>query len=314
MIVCICSETFSNVYADKVSASTEKAIINVSMPHYTKESLQILSLQTWPIKSDFNIPKEAKPLEAEKAVQINQNVQKIQNKPITILASTVNQYEVTADSLNIRSDASATSKILKVVRKGDSLSVLNTTTSGWHALKGGGYVNSKYTMIISGSKVQAAEVKILNKKENGEAPHKPSSIIRSDSGLFEAHIKEIFDGTSLADLGLEKAILEIEADYGINAYFTIAVMKLESGYGKSKIAKEKNNLFGLNAIDGNKFNKAFSFNTKGESVQKFGQIISKNYIDKGYTTIEKVSLKYCKANPEWSGLVKTIMDNDYNKL
>jgi beta-N-acetylglucosaminidase len=143
---------------------------------------------------------------------------------------------------------------------------------------------------------------------------KPTSNVKSDSGLMEANIEEIFKGTSLAGFGLEKAILEIEEEYGINAYFTIAVMKLESGNGKSKIAKDKNNLFGLNAIDGDQYNKAFSFKTKGDSVQKFGQLISENYIDKGFTTIEKVSAKYCQANPEWSDVVMSIMKSDYSKL
>ena len=135
-----------------------------------------------------------------------------------------------------------------------------------------------------------------------EKPNKPTSKVNSESKLTEQQIEQIFEGTSLADHGLEQTILQTEEEYGINAYFTIAVMKLESGHGKSKLAKEKNNLFGLNAIDGDAFNKAFSFHTKGESIEKFGQIISKNYIDKGYTSIEKVASKYCQANPKWSAL------------
>ncbi len=91
-------------------------------------------------------------------------------------------------------------------------------------------------------------------------------------------------------------------------------MKLESGHGKSKIAKNKNNLFGLNAIDGDAYNKAFSFKTKGESIQKFGQIISDYYIEEGYTSVEKVASKYCQANPKWSALIMRMMKNDYKKL
>jgi uncharacterized FlgJ-related protein len=91
-------------------------------------------------------------------------------------------------------------------------------------------------------------------------------------------------------------------------------MRLESGNGESNISKNKNNLFGLNAIDGDKYNKAFSFKTKGDSVRKFGQLISEYYLGEGYTTVEKVSTKYCQANPEWSSLVMGIMNSDYRKL
>jgi hypothetical protein len=151
-------------------------------------------------------------------------------------------------------------------------------------------------------------------KEIAAAPLKPTSTVKSDSGLNEAQIEEIFKGTSLAGYGLEKAVMEVEEEDGVNAFFTIAVMKLESANGKSKIAMDKNNMFGLNAIDGDEYNMALSFNTKGDSVRKFGQLLSINYVDKGFTTVEKVADKYCEANPEWPSLVKRIMEGDYRKL
>ena len=91
-------------------------------------------------------------------------------------------------------------------------------------------------------------------------------------------------------------------------------MKLESGNGKSRLSQTKNNLFGLNATTGSENKKAFSFATKGDSVRKFGQLISKNYVGKGLTTIEKVAKKYCPANGRWSGHVKSIMKSDFRKL
>lgn len=202
--------------------------------------------------------------------------------------------------LNVRTNTNVTSRIINIVKHGDILEVLETTDNDWLKLKSGGYVNAKYVALISGI--------------NAAVPSKPSTTVKSDSKLSEEHIAQILEGTLLADHGLEKTILEIEQDYGINAYFTIAVMKIESGHGKSKIAKEKNNLFGLNAIDSDAYNKAYSFKTMGESVLKFGQLISEHYIDKGYTSVEKVASKYCKANPKWSALVMSIMKGDYKKL
>ena len=236
---------------------------------------------------------------------------------LTLVEMPVANYEVTAYFLNVRSDKNATSPILDVVENGDILEVIEFTNKSWLRLKSGGYVNGKYTELINKNVKQAKRVHILSAGHEitqNLTVSQPSTAIKSESGLSEEHIAQIFEGSPLANKDLEKAILDIEQEYGINAYFTIAVMKLESGHGKSKIAKDKNNLFGLNAIDGDAYNKAYSFKTKGDSVRKFGQIISENYVDKGYTSIKEVGGKYCKANPKWPSLVMKIMENDYNKL
>ncbi|HTG70497.1 MAG TPA: glucosaminidase domain-containing protein [Candidatus Udaeobacter sp.] len=244
-------------------------------------------------------------------------------------------YKVTAYYLNVRTKPSAQSEIIKVVKQGTRLKVTAKTENGWLELQGGGYVHGGYAAKIKGE-VSALSFSAASKRDPAieindagaekeqqsekiakpevEELNKPTSIVESDSGLTEAHIAKIFEGTALSGHNLEQAILEIEEEYGINAYFTIAVMKLESGNGKSYLAKKKNNLFGLNAIDGNKYNKAFSFKTKGDSVRKFGQLLSRNYVNKGLTTIEKVARKYCPANSRWSSLVKNIMKRDYKKL
>ncbi len=221
-------------------------------------------------------------------------------------------YEVTAYYLNVRADANSKSKILDVVSKGTILEVIKPTDNGWLKLKSGGYVHSKYAKLISRGVKQPEHVKVLSVEK--ERPIQPTSLVKSDSGLTEEHIAKIFDGTALEGEGLEKAILNVEKDYGINSYFTIAVMKLESGHGKSRIAKHKNNLFGLNATGKDPYNKAFSFKTKGDSVQKFGHIISEYYVDKGLTSIDKVAPKYCGVNTNWSALVKSIMKSDYKKI
>jgi flagellum-specific peptidoglycan hydrolase FlgJ len=239
-------------------------------------------------------------------------------------------YEVTAYYLNVRAEADGTSKIIDVVTKGSILEVVKPTDNGWLELKSGGYIHGNYAKWISGEVKQFAQVNKIPDEQTAEnmvgqapqpaidvksaEPSKPSSTVKSNSGLTEEHIAKIIKDTALEGEGLEEAILEIEKTYGINSYFTIAVMKLESGHGKSQIAKTKNNLFGLNAIDSDSYNKALSFTTKGESVKKFGHIISEFYIDKGLTSVEKVARKYCGANSNWPVLVKSIMNSDYKKI
>jgi len=249
-------------------------------------------------------------------------------------AAAFRSYEVTAYYLNVREAPGSDSPILRVVEKGDRLQAGQVEGTGWHRLEDGGYVHGDYVRPAEGAPAmhdlsasaaqavpkQVQEVAIASavpmpavRNHMPGEPQKPTSTVKVDSGLTEAHIAEIFEGTALEGHDLEQAILEVEETYGINAYFTIAVMKLESGNGKSKLAKEKNNLFGLNAV-GNSTKKAFAFETKADSVHKFGQLISKSYVGKGYTTIEKVARKYCPANPKWASLVKRIMNGDYRKL
>ncbi len=264
------------------------------------------------------------------------------------LTAPYERYVTMAYYLNVREKASSESQILRVVKKGDVLKVTGETNNGWLALHDGGFVHGAYAENVeeapapNGKKtlapLSAAVVAVAAKDaaavdgvaapaaaaaaESGDIataaasepkPSKPTSTVQSDSGLTETHIEEILQGTALEDPSLASAILEIEDEYGINAYFTIAVMKLESGIGKSKLAKTKNNLFGLNATGGSN-SEAFAFDTKADSVRKFGQLIADYYVDKGYTTIEKVAKKYCPANSKWSGLVKKIMYSDHGKL
>lgn len=314
-------QTLHNISADDSSDLTYTLKNNALIDDHTKHLLSQLESPRISIHS-------SKTEQPQSIVPIIENEQK---KELPVKDDTVYTYEVTAYYLNVRANPNADSNILKVVKQGTILDIHKLTENGWLELKNGGYVNGHYAKLVTGEEVNntakaSTDIPTTVKERIATAPQQdvtkngvtepgePTSTVKSDSGLTEAHIAKIFEGTALAGHELEDAILEIEEEYGINAYFTIAVMKLESGNGKSRLAKNKNNLFGLNAIDGNKENKAFSFKTKGDSVRKFGQLLSKNYVGKGYTTIDKVAKKYCPANPKWSSLVKKIMQGDYRKL
>ncbi|MFC5530217.1 glucosaminidase domain-containing protein [Cohnella yongneupensis] len=233
-------------------------------------------------------------------------------------------YETTAFYLNVREQPYSKAKIINVLEQGTIIYVLLTTDNGWLKLKDGGYVHGGYAKLLKDDVVRIASLSEPNSEQGSDQisepiaddsePNKPSSKVISDSGLTESDIGAILEGTDLADQGLEKAILDVEAEYGINAYFTIAVMKLESGNGESRLAKKKNNLFGLNAIAGDAYNKALSFDSKADCIEKFGQLIADKYVDQGYTTVEKVASKYCPANSRWSSHVKNIMSSDYKLL
>lgn len=250
-------------------------------------------------------------------------------------------YEVTAYYLNVRAEPDKTSPIRDVLEQGDRIAVIGETDNGWLELENGLYVHGAYA-VPADPPVEAfkgaREVTIASAGPPREQtaghhdtrlpaqpeeasytedeifdPQPLSRNVEAPSGFTEEAIARLLAGTELEGHGLETAVLEIEKEYGINALFTIAVMKLESGNGSSKLARSKNNLFGLNATGGSN-SKAYSFETKSDSVYKFGSLIAKSYIGKGYTTIEKVGKKYCPANPKWASLVESIMRRDLRKL
>jgi beta-N-acetylglucosaminidase len=73
-------------------------------------------------------------------------------------------------------------------------------------------------------------------------------------------------------IGLGNKFKEVEAKYNVNALMLFAMAAHETGFGTSKIAKEKNNLFGLNATDDNPGENAMSFSSKEESIEQAAKV------------------------------------------
>ena len=82
--------------------------------------------------------------------------------------------------------------------------------------------------------------------------------------------------SKLRNLGA--ALKEAENTYGVNALLTLSVAINESGWGQSVIAKDKNNLFGMGAIDSDPYNGAYKYPSTRESVLDF----TKNFISNQY--------------------------------
>ncbi len=335
-------EETNHVIANEYDLRDAFLISPTLLPVPTLESEAWWSEKPVPVAVHYSSPKNAAypEVSASAAIETQPNeldaVSTVKPDPIKteLVKDTYDQYEVTAFLLNVREEPNAASAILRTVEQGEKLEVVEVKENGWLQLKEKGFVNGRYAeQLTATGKLDETSAKVTiqsaapmlkeeiienvqaeKEDESSSEPIKPSSNVASDSGLTKKQIASLFKGTALEGHGLEDVILEMEEEYGINAFFTIAVMKLESGHGKSRLAKNKNNLFGLNAIDGDAYNKAFSFKTKGDSIEKFGKLISKNYIGKGLKTIEKVAKKYCPTDDNWPKLVKSIMKSDYRKL
>ena len=91
----------------------------------------------------------------------------------------------------------------------------------------------------------------------------------------------------------------IEEQYGINGIFVAAVGIHETGWGTSKIARNKNNLFGYGAYDSNPYNGAYTFENYSESIDLIARVFVKYYLNPKGTSIydsEKASGKYYNGN------------------
>ena len=91
----------------------------------------------------------------------------------------------------------------------------------------------------------------------------------------------------------------IEEEYNINGIFVAAVGIHESGWGTSKIARNKYNLFGYGAYDSNPYNGAYTFENYSESIDLIARVFVKYYINPKGTSIydnQKASGKYYNGN------------------
>lgn len=80
------------------------------------------------------------------------------------------------------------------------------------------------------------------------------------SPITAAFIDEYLKGKRKGELsGIGAAAIAASKKYGINATYIVSHAALESGWGSSKIAKEKNNLYGWSAFDSSPYSSATGF-------------------------------------------------------
>lgn len=87
------------------------------------------------------------------------------------------------------------------------------------------------------------------------------------------------EGSLLKRDGVAEAFIDIQDEYGVSALGLLAIACLESAYGTSHIAREKQNLFGWGAVDTNPFNGAWDWSSMPtkDAIYKALELIAKNY-------------------------------------
>lgn len=118
--------------------------------------------------------------------------------------------------------------------------------------------------------------------------------------------KYLSNYSKLSNWNFAETLVKVENTYDINAIFLIAIIRQESGNGKSWLAENYNNLGGLKSGD-----EWLKFDTKSECVEYLAELLSSQYLSEtgewfnGYT-LNDISISYCNTD-NWRNQVKNIV-------
>ena len=113
-----------------------------------------------------------------------------------------------------------------------------------------------------------------------------------------------------------------EQRYGVNALYLVAHSALESAWGRSKIAKDKNNFFGISAYDDSPYTSATKFDDVDSGIMGAARWINSKYLhNSGYPAngaylgnkASGMNVNYATA-PYWGESIASIMFSANEKL
>ncbi|ANM46030.1 tap measure protein [Bacillus phage Belinda] len=112
--------------------------------------------------------------------------------------------------------------------------------------------------------------------------------------------------------GMGATFLKAGQEYGLDPRYLIAHAAEESGWGTSKIARDKGNFFGIGAFDDSPYSSAFEFKDGTGSAAEKGIMggakwISEKYYGKGRTTLDKMKAAGYATNATWAPNIASIM-------
>ena len=247
---------------------------------------------------------------------------------------------VTSDRLSVYVEPNDKYEKIATLEKGNELKVTEIQNE-WYKITSAytiGYVKSESTTYINPNSKFEEENIINNNTSEGTANSKTKTPLSFDmalnkpSGLTLEEFKKV-----LTDSKDKNKIFQnnaeyfyyIEKQYNINGVFVSAVGIHESSWGTSKIAREKNNLFGYGAYDSNPYNGAYNFSNYSECIDLIARVFVKYYLNPKGTaiydgekaqgtyyngpTLSGVNTKYA-TDKNWANGVYNHMKYLYNKL
>ena len=123
--------------------------------------------------------------------------------------------------------------------------------------------------------------------------------IMTPSGMSEDDMETALNGTELESIG--EALVQAEKATGINALVLAGICAHESGWGTSRLAREKNNLAGLGAYDHSP-GSAIRFESREECVMFLAELLR----DRPGESLEEIGEWYA-SDPRWAAKVAGCM-------
>lgn len=105
----------------------------------------------------------------------------------------------------------------------------------------------------------------------------PDTDLRLPSHADAELLDRYLANTPIAGLG--KDFAEAEQKWRVNAVFACAVACHESNFGRSTIARDKKNLFGIMAYDRDPYRYAKKYDSYQASIEDFCKLISREYLN-----------------------------------
>ncbi|MGP1514220.1 MAG: glucosaminidase domain-containing protein [Gemella haemolysans] len=151
------------------------------------------------------------------------------------------------------------------------------------------------------------------------------SNLKSRSNYTAADINRLYSlmGANDSKLAGKGATFKAaEQRYGVNALYLVAHSALESAWGRSKIAKDKNNFFGIAAYDSTPYTSATKFDDVDSGILGAARWIDRNYLSNtGYPAngaylgnkARGMNVNYATA-PYWGESIASIMFSANEKL
>lgn len=133
--------------------------------------------------------------------------------------------------------------------------------------------------------------------------------VTQPSGLTAAALERAFAGTGLAGLG--EALVQAETATGVSALVLAAICAHESGWGSSRLARDKNNLAGLGAYPGEEYSAGIMFSSRAGSIMFLARLLAVDYAPGGKHfggshDLAGIGVRYA-SDPGWAAKVAGAM-------
>lgn len=112
---------------------------------------------------------------------------------------------------------------------------------------------------------------------------------------------------------LAPVYLQAQQQFGVNAAYLVAHSIIESTWGSSQIAHDKNNLFGYSAYDSSPYSSAATFPSKAYAILYEAWFVRKYYLDSSGTyfhgaNLDGMNVDYA-TDPNWTEKIAAVMWN-----